>query len=111
MSFVENLHKRVSILPPAFTIILTLMLIKLYGFCYPINLLSVENSAVIFRSCYYKPTNATKDECYDKEKTVSYIKNVDCKVCDADGCNGASAYGPIALMMIGPVAVAKVLLF
>lgn len=35
----------------------------------------------------------------------------DSSTCDKDGCNGAAQYGPIALLTILPVAIAKIFLF
>lgn len=31
-----------------------------------------------------------------------------CKICETDGCNGAIQYGPIALLVAIPVAVARI---
>lgn len=70
--------------------------------------LSVKNETVIFRSCFYKPLNAPKDQCFDNV-TVSFIKNEHCDYCDRDGCNGAAQYGPIALFIVVPVAIAHLL--
>lgn len=47
-----------------------------------------------------RPSN-TKDEDYKCETST----------CDKDGCNGAAQYGPIALLTILPMAIAKFLLF
>lgn len=33
---------------------------------------------------------------------------IDCLVCNSDGCNGAAQYGPIALLIALPVAIAKI---
>lgn len=35
--------------------------------------------------------------------------NVKCDTCEKDGCNGASQYGPFALLVVLSVAVAKFL--
>lgn len=35
----------------------------------------------------------------------------ECFTCDSDGCNGAAQYGPIALFIALPVAIAKFFLF
>lgn len=41
-----------------------------------------------------------------------YSGEVDnCLVCDTDGCNEAVQYGPIALLVVLPAAIAKFLLF
>lgn len=33
---------------------------------------------------------------------------VKCVTCDTDGCNGATKYGPIAVLIVLPVAIAKI---
>lgn len=71
-------------------------------------LLLVKNATVIFRSCYFKPANAPKDQCFDAA-TVSYIKNEHCQLCEKDGCNAAAQFGSIALFIVIPMAIAKIL--
>lgn len=34
---------------------------------------------------------------------------LDCKICDYNGCNSASSYGPVAVLIALPIAVMKIL--
>ncbi|XP_055303862.1 uncharacterized protein LOC129569231 [Sitodiplosis mosellana] len=69
----------------------------------------VNDKYVISRSCFWENTNSPKDECLNSN-TPSYIKTEFCETCTTDGCNGAAQYGPVALLVAIPVAVAKILL-
>lgn len=69
----------------------------------------VNDKYVISRSCFWENVNAPKDECLNNN-TPSYIKTEFCETCSTDGCNGAAQYGPMALLVAIPVAVAKILL-
>lgn len=56
-----------------------------------------------------------KDNCKMNENILRSLgrpnANVECLICKSDGCNGASQYGPIALLVALPVAIAKILKF
>lgn len=62
------------------------------------------------RGCY-------KDEEYAKDifRTKEYAfhklgrpnANVDCFICNSNGCNGSAQYGPIALLIALPVVIAR----
>lgn len=71
---------------------------------------TVDNETRYQRTCYWKSVNASADQCYDDEPLPSFVKNVNCQLCDSDGCNGvndATQFGPIALLSIIPVVVAR----
>lgn len=67
---------------------------------------TVENVTVYSRSCYRKPANAPKEQCFDSAPPPSFVKNLHCELCDSDGCNDATQYGPIALLFMIPIAIA-----
>jgi len=69
----------------------------------------VNDKYVISRSCFWENINARKDECLNNS-TPSYIRTEFCETCSTDGCNGAAQYGPIALMVLIPAVLAKILL-
>lgn len=69
---------------------------------------AVNDKHVISRSCYWEDANAPKNECLNNN-TPSYIKTEFCETCSTDGCNGAAQYGPVALLVIIPAAIAKLL--
>lgn len=69
---------------------------------------SVNDKPVISRSCYWEEVNAPKNECLNNN-TPSYIKTEYCETCATDGCNGAAQYGPVALLVVIPAAIAKLL--
>lgn len=53
--------------------------------------------------------------CREMEKVAhrnnpNAVINVKCMACDTDGCNGAAQYGPFALLVVLPVAIAKTFL-
>lgn len=52
--------------------------------------------------------NAAKDSCMNEQVSQS-IQREFCEFCDTDGCNGASAYGPAALLIVLSAAVTKLL--
>lgn len=60
----------------------------------------------ITRLCAKNEEHA-KELCDNKSAKPEFS----CKMCDTDGCNGAAQYGPIALLVIIPVAVARILAF
>lgn len=88
----------------------------------------MENQIVYQRSCYWKPANGPAEQCFDSTPQPSYVQNIRCQLCDTDGCNGApqssngatqsgnsttqsgngaTQFGPIALFLIIPIAVAR----
>lgn len=69
----------------------------------------VNNKSVVSRSCYWEDINAPKDACANAN-TPEYIKTEFCETCNFDGCNGAAQYGPIAMLVIIPAVLAKLLL-
>lgn len=71
--------------------------------------IAVNDKLVISRSCYWEHMDAHKNDCLNNN-TPSYIKTEFCETCSTDGCNGATQYGPVALLVAIPVAVAKILL-
>lgn len=71
--------------------------------------ITVNDKYVISRSCYWEHIDAHKNDCLSNN-TPSYIKTEFCETCQTDGCNGAAQYGPVALLVAIPVAVAKILL-
>lgn len=73
------------------------------------NLISVFDRYVVSRSCYWQTLNRPKDECLHNN-TEAYIKMEFCESCDTDGCNNATQYGPLTLLIAVSVAFAKLLL-
>lgn len=69
--------------------------------------LTVNNETAYSRACHWKPVNAPKEECYDSTPLPSFVKNVNCELCNVDGCNHATQFGPIALLFMIPIAVAR----
>lgn len=67
----------------------------------------VNDNYVISRSCLWEHIDAHKNDCLNSS-TPSYIKTAYCETCTTDGCNGAAQYGPIALLIAIPMAVAKI---
>jgi hypothetical protein len=68
----------------------------------------INDKTVISRSCFWEDVNAPRDSCYNTN-TPSYIRTEYCQTCTTDGCNGASQYGPIAMLVAIPVVIAKML--
>jgi len=68
----------------------------------------INDKTVVSRSCFWEDVNAPRDSCYSTN-TPSYIKTEYCQTCTTDGCNGASQYGPIAMLVGIPVVIAKML--
>lgn len=68
----------------------------------------VNDKTVVTRSCYWEDANAPRDTC-QSVGTPSYIRTEFCETCTTDGCNGAAQYGPIAVVTIAAVAIAKLL--
>lgn len=62
----------------------------------------------VSRSCYWEDKNASKNDCMNN-KVPPHTENEFCETCDTDGCNGASQFGPVALLITVPVAIAKIL--
>lgn len=71
---------------------------------------AVNNKVVISRSCFWQRADASKDECLSLN-TPSYIRTEFCETCTTDGCNGAAQYGPIAMLIALPIAIAKLFAF
>lgn len=47
----------------------------------------------------------------DFDKKCDMVGKIICESCTTDGCNSAAMYGPIALFVVIPLAIAKILLF
>lgn len=73
-----------------------------------LSLIAVNDRVVISRSCAWEDVNAQPNSCINAQ-TPSYIKTEFCETCTTDGCNGASQYGPAALMVLLTALVAKLL--
>ncbi|XP_049280231.1 uncharacterized protein LOC125762322 [Anopheles funestus] len=68
----------------------------------------INDRVVVSRSCAYEDVNTSPNSCLNAQ-TPSYIKTEFCETCLTDGCNGASQYGPAALMILISALVAKLL--
>lgn len=51
-------------------------------------LFAVDNQLVYSRTCYPKPVNEPMEQCFNAEP-LSWVKNLNCELCNTDGCNGA----------------------
>lgn len=81
--------------------------LKQFKICFFIFIL-VGGREVIRRACYYANPNESKDSCMH-EQVSSSIQREFCEICDTDGCNGASQYGPAILFVIVSAAITKFL--
>lgn len=70
-----------------------------------IKMISTQNDAKIIRRLCSATANAADEAC-----KANGADNI-CEKCDTDGCNGAIQYGPIAILIVLPIAIAKFLLF
>ncbi|XP_055683099.1 uncharacterized protein LOC129789974 [Lutzomyia longipalpis] len=68
----------------------------------------IYDKIVVSRSCFWEDINTPPDTCM-KATTPSFIETEFCETCSHDGCNGASQYGPVALLVAIPAVLAKVL--
>lgn len=66
----------------------------------------MPDKPTITRLCAKTPEEATKF-CTDSAGQ----KDFKCNICETDGCNGAAQYGPVALLVLIPVAIAKMFTF
>ncbi|XP_055635645.1 uncharacterized protein LOC129775231 [Toxorhynchites rutilus septentrionalis] len=69
---------------------------------------TINDHVVISRSCAWEDINAPPNHCINAA-TPGYIKTEFCETCTTDGCNGASQYGPAALVVLLMALVAKLL--
>lgn len=60
----------------------------------------------VYRLCAWEHVHAPRNECVNAH-TPSYIKTDFCETCDTDGCNGATHYGPYAILIAIPIFIAK----
>lgn len=68
----------------------------------------MNNATIISRECFYKPLNATKEQCITN--SLSAVTTEFCGLCETDGCNGAtSIVGSAALFIVAPLAIATIL--
>lgn len=73
---------------------------------YFIIIVSTNRIPTVARLCAYSAAE-THQLC-----TNVTGKNVfKCDSCETDGCNGAAQYGPVALFVVVPVAIAKFFTF
>ncbi|KFB46236.1 AGAP008640-PA-like protein [Anopheles sinensis] len=68
----------------------------------------INDRVVVSRSCSFEDINAPPNACTNAQ-TPSYIKTEFCETCLTDGCNGASQYGPAALLVVVTAFLAKLL--
>lgn len=59
---------------------------------------------IITRACGATHESATAT-CEARQKSGDDI----CEICDTDGCNAAENYGPTAILMTIPIAIAKII--
>lgn len=58
----------------------------------------------VVRVCAKSDADATELCTNDTGKT-----DFKCEICETDGCNSAVQYGPVALLVLIPMAIAKLL--
>lgn len=74
----------------------------------------------MFNVCIYLSLIATgkvRRECSSsKEEAIAGCKLIggmvgfdQCEICESDGCNGATQYGPAALLICIPLVIVKIL--
>lgn len=68
---------------------------------------TVNDKHIVLRACHWESNNATKNGCTNSV-TSPYVKTEFCETCDTDGCNSATQYAPVALLVAIPVAIAKI---
>lgn len=69
--------------------------------------LFVNMKPTISRFCANSPAEAV--QLCNRNDTGK--RDFKCEICDTDGCNGAVQYGPVALLVLIPVAIAQLFAF
>ncbi|CAD7079963.1 unnamed protein product [Hermetia illucens] len=69
----------------------------------------VNDKTVVSRSCTWIDSNDTPKKCMTSPPNPSYVETLFCETCLTDECNGAAQYGPMAALILIPVAIARLL--
>lgn len=69
----------------------------------------VKGKEVVSRSCFWQKPNAPSNQCAIIDQSHPHIETLSCYSCSTDGCNGSVQYGPVALITVIVMVVAKCL--
>ncbi|KAL5281187.1 hypothetical protein ACFFRR_004918 [Megaselia abdita] len=69
----------------------------------------IYGKIVVSRSCFYEDVSDATDKC-SRDNYPSYIRTLHCSTCTTDGCNGASGFEPV-MVMIFIAALTKLFIF